>query len=88
MLEFDHLQNCLLGKDAAILRFHPTNNFAVGQVILYQPLDVGHPSEVWYQAKVARVRETGYLELEPFVLGSTPSNDSAFSGVAGLFSLP
>lgn len=63
----DNLQNCLLGRDAAILRFYPTSTFAVGEVVLYQPLDEGHPTGVWYEAKVALIRENGYVELEPVV---------------------
>jgi len=63
----DNLQNCLLGRDAAILRFYPTSTFAVGEVVLYQPLDEEHPTGVWYEAKVALVRENGYVELEPVV---------------------
>jgi hypothetical protein len=76
---FDDLQNCLLGKDPAILRFHPNDTFAVGEVVLYQPLDGGHPPEVWYQAKVAVIRENGYMELEPLINQYIASGNSAIA---------
>jgi|GEM_PF-1387591 len=74
---FNDLQNCLLGKDAAILRFHPSSTFAVGKVALYQPLDGEHPSGVWYEAKIARIRDNGYMELEPMITHYTASSSSA-----------
>ncbi|MES2353247.1 MAG: hypothetical protein V4568_02405 [Pseudomonadota bacterium] len=56
----DDVQNCLLGKDVAILKFYPRAVYTAGEIVLYQPLDDGHPSEVWYQARVTQIRENGY----------------------------
>jgi len=64
---FDNLQNCLLGQDAAILRFYPSCNLEIGEVVLYQPLDQAHPVGVWYEARVSWIRESGYVELEPLI---------------------